>query len=89
MWAPGYVLLNGADTTILTCRVEFQHLRKRQINEAKNVYKEHGVILPHYQQRGPNLASSDRHKEDCMLYTIIVIVIVLLILGFVFGRGRF
>lgn len=28
-------------------------------------------------------------RRDAMLYTIIVIIVVLLILGFVFGRGRF
>jgi hypothetical protein len=28
-------------------------------------------------------------KEGTMLYTILVILIILIILGFVFGRGRF
>ena len=32
---------------------------------------------------------TERQKEGTMLYTILVILVILIILGFVFGRGRF
>jgi 1,4-dihydroxy-2-naphthoate octaprenyltransferase len=37
---------------------------------------------------GTHCASLLGHKEGTMLYTILVILVILIILGFVFGRGR-